>query len=192
MPTSKLLPTLSWRALAPAIIAMALVIFASNRLVQFPVSYTVWGIDLAGVLTWGAFTYPISFLVTDTTNRLFGAVAAGRVVAAGFVVGVALSAFDAPRIAVASGVAFLTAQTLDIVLFDRLRRQVWWKAPSVSSLVSSIVDTGLFFSLASTGSSAPWFHWAVGDFCAKLLMVALLLLPFKWLTRSRPSLSTTA
>ncbi len=193
---------------------MGLVILASNKLVQHPVQGYFFGIDLAGILTWGAFTYPVAFLVTDTTNRLFGAGAARRVVAVGFVFGVVLSliaalgiaagvsrssplslwqalfhdpeAFAMLRIALASGTAFLVAQLLDIKVFDVLRQKVWWKAPVGSSLVGSFVDTLIFFFLAFAGSGMPWASWAAGDFCAKLLMIALLLYPFRLLVRFYP------
>ncbi len=193
---------------------MGLVILASNKLVQHPVQGYFFGIDLAGILTWGAFTYPVAFLVTDTTNRLFGAGAARRVVAVGFVFGVVLSliaalgiaagvsrssplslwqalfhdpeAFAMLRIALASGTAFLVAQLLDIKVFDVLRQKVWWKAPVGSSLVGSFVDTLIFFFLAFAGSGMPWASWAAGDFCAKLLMIALLLYPFRLAVRYYP------
>ncbi len=196
------------------VLAMGIVILASNELVQHPVQGSLLGVDLAGILTWGAFTYPIAFLVTDTTNRLFGMGTARRVVVAGFAFGVALTliaalgiaasvsrsgamslwqalfhdadAFAMLRTALASGSAFLTAQLLDIKVFDVLRRQSWWKAPTVSSLAGSFVDTLLFFFLAFAGTGLPWASWAVGDFCAKLIMIALLLYPFRVLVRWYP------
>ncbi len=196
------------------VLAMGIVILASNELVQHPVQGSLLGVDLAGILTWGAFTYPIAFLVTDTTNRLFGMGPARRVVVAGFAFGVALTliaalgiaagvsrsgalslwqtlfhdadAFAMLRTALASGSAFLTAQLLDIKVFDVLRRQSWWKAPTVSSLAGSFVDTLLFFFLAFAGTGLPWASWAVGDFCAKLIMIALLLYPFRVLVRWYP------
>ncbi len=196
------------------VLAMGIVILASNELVQHPVQGSLLGVDQAGILTWGAFTYPIAFLVTDTTNRLFGMGPARRVVVAGFAFGVALTliaalgiaasvsrsgamslwqalfhdadAFAMLRTALASGSAFLTAQLLDIKVFDVLRRQSWWKAPTVSSLAGSFVDTLLFFFLAFAGTGLPWASWAVGDFCAKLIMIALLLYPFRVLVRWYP------
>jgi queuosine precursor transporter len=195
-------------------LAMGFVILVSNELVQHPVQGNFLGVDLAGILTWGAFTYPAAFLVTDTTNRLFGMGPARRVVVAGFAFGVALTliaalgiaagvsrsgtlslwqalfhdpdAFAMLRTALASGSAFLTAQLLDIKVFDVLRRQAWWKAPAASSLVGSFVDTLLFFFLAFAGTGLPWASWAVGDFCAKLIMIALLLYPFRVLVRWYP------
>ena len=196
------------------VLAMGAVILASNELVQHPVQGSLLGVDLAGILTWGAFTYPVAFLVTDTTNRLFGMGPARRVVVAGFAFGVALTliaalgiaasvsrpgamslwqalfhdadAFAMLRTALASGSAFLVAQLLDIKVFDVLRRQAWWKAPAASSLAGSFVDTLLFFFLAFAGTGLPWASWAVGDFCAKLIMIALLLYPFRVLVRWYP------
>lgn len=151
--------------------AMALVVLASNIAVAWPIGD--W-------LTWGAFTYPFAFLVTDLTNRLLGPGPARRVACAGFAFGVLLSLWLAePRIAAASGAAFLAAQLLDIAIFDRLRRGAWWRAPLVSSLAASALDTALFFSLAFAGTEVPWVTLAIGDYCAKLAMAALLLAPFR-------------
>ena len=202
-----------WKSLAP-VLAMGFVILISNELVQHPVQGNFLGVDLAGILTWGAFTYPAAFLVTDTTNRLFGMGPARRVVVIGFAFGVALTliaafgiaagvsrsgalslwqalfhdpdAFAMLRTAIASGSAFLTAQLLDIKVFDVLRRHAWWKAPVASSLVGSFIDTLIFFFLAFAGTGLPWAIWAMGDFCAKLIMIALLLYPFRLLVRHYP------
>ena len=199
-----------WKSLVP-VLAMGIVILASNELVQHPVQGFLVGLDLSLVLTWGAFTYPVAFLITDTTNRLFGVGLARRVVAIGFAFGVGLTtiaalaiasgvsrsielsvwqvlisdpdAFAMLRTAVASGSAFLMAQLLDIKVFDLLRESTWWKAPTASSLLGSVVDTAIFFSLAFAGTGLPWVTWAIGDFCAKLLMIAVLLYPFKLLIR---------
>lgn len=171
-------------ALLPGIVAMGLTVLASNILVAYPVAWVVPGIglNLADWLTWGAFTYPVAFLVTDLTNRALGAAAARRVVLVGFALAVALSLIFADgRIALASGSAFLIAQMLDVAVFDRLRRAAWWKAPMFSSLLGSLLDTTLFFSLAFAGTGLPWTGWALGDFAAKLVMVATLLAPFRWL-----------
>ncbi len=193
---------------------MGIVILASNELVQHPVQGLLFGIDLSLVLTWGAFTYPVAFLITDTTNRLFGVGPARRVVAVGFAFGVGLTtiaalaiasgvsrytelsiwqalfndpdAFAMLRTAVASGSAFLTAQLLDIKVFDVLRESTWWKAPAASSFLGSVVDTAIFFSLAFAGTGLPWITWAIGDFCAKLLMITLLLYPFRIILRLHP------
>ncbi|WP_298817447.1 queuosine precursor transporter [uncultured Roseibium sp.] len=147
---------------AIAILAMALVVVASNYLVQFPVQQIVGGINLADTLTWGAFTYPIAFLVTDLTNRRFGPTAARRVVISGFVLAIVIpllfwtadEAFTTPRILIASGTAFLVAQLIDVTIFDRLRRMAWWKAPITSSLIGSMIDTILFFGIAFAASFA--------------------------------------
>jgi len=192
---------------------MGIVILASNKLVQHPVQGVLLGVDLSLVLTWGAFTYPIAFLVTDATNRIFGVGPAKRVVAVGFAFGVGLTmvaslaiassvsrstdlsiwqalfydpeALVMLRTAAASGSAFLVAQLFDIKIFDALREAAWWKAPTASSLLGSVIDTAIFFSLAFAGTGLPWVTWAVGDFSAKLLMIALLLYPFRVVTRKR-------
>ncbi|MEM6676307.1 MAG: VUT family protein [Pseudomonadota bacterium] len=176
------------------IIAMAAIVTLSNVLVQYP--FNTW-------LTWGAFTYPFAFLVTDLANRLLGPAAARRVVLAGFVLAVGLSVWLAtPRIAIASGTAFFAAQMLDVAIFDRLRQGAWWRAPVVSSTLGSAVDTLLFFSLAFAptfaflGDDAAWAaepvpllgigpavaFWiglAVGDFLVKLVLVGVALVPFR-------------
>mgnify|MGYP003932427611 CR=1 FL=1 len=151
---------------------MAVVVVASNVLVQYPIND--W-------LTWGAFTYPVAFLITDLTNRALGPARARLVVYAGFALAVLLSFFFAtPRIAVASGTAFLIAQLIDIRLFDRLReRGGWWTAPLVSSTIASVIDTVLFFSIAFAGSILPWWTWALGDFGAKMCVALAMLIPFR-------------
>lgn len=150
---------------------MAAIVAGANVAVQYPIND--W-------LTWGAFTYPIAFLVTDLTNRRLGPVKARRVVYVGFTLAVVLSVVLAgPRVALASGIAFLTAQLLDILVFDRLRRLPWWQAPLVSSSLASIWDTAVFFSLAFAATGLPWITWALGDLAAKAVMAGLLLLPFR-------------
>jgi uncharacterized PurR-regulated membrane protein YhhQ (DUF165 family) len=194
-----------------AVAAMVAVVAASNFFVQFPVQATIGGINLADLLTWGAFTYPVAFLVTDLTNRHLGPQRARLVVVCGFAVAVVISIWLAtPRIAIASGTAFLVAQFLDISIFDRLRRSAWWHAPLFSSLVSSALDTLIFFSLAvaapfvaldtmfgrpdgSLAFPAPflgigpevelWVSLAAGDFLVKLLLAAVLLAPYGALRR---------
>lgn len=185
-----------------AVAAMAAVVLASNILVQYPVRFA----GLADYLTFGAFSYPLAFLVTDLTNRRFGPAGARRVVYIGFVAAVALSAYFAtPRIAIASGTAFLAAQLLDIALFDRLRRQAWWLPPFISSVVASALDTALFFGLAfycgpllgrdisgwlaSVGIAdaciaLPWISLALADYAVKLGLAALALLPYGALVAS--------
>lgn len=198
------------RAYLPGIIAMAAIVVASNILVQF--LFGQW-------LTWGAFTYPLAFLVTDIMNRIYGAPAARKVVLAGFVAGVICSLIGTQimgefgplvtfRIAVASGVAFLTAQLLDVAIFAALRRGAWWRAPLASTLVSSSVDTILFFSIAFSGAlsfihpatdvswasealpllgfgpEAPlWVSLAIADWSVKLLLALTALIPFRAITR---------
>lgn len=182
---------------------MTAVVVASNFLVQFPLSGSFLGVQLGDLLTWGAFTYPFAFLVTDLTNRQFGPSAARRVVFIGFVVGVILSFWTSvPRIAVASGTAFLIGQLLDISVFNRLRRQTWWQAPLAGSLLGSMIDTALFFSLAFAATfafigpndgfaiewapilgvftmEAPrWVSWALGDLSVKILAGIVLLMPY--------------
>jgi len=151
--------------------AMSLLIVASNILVEIPISD--W-------LTWGTLTYPICFLITDLTNRALGVEAARRVIYAGFAVGVVASLVLAdPRIAAASGMAFLVAQLLDVAVFDRLRHTPWWQAPLASSLLGSVVDTALFFTLAFALTGLPWMGWAVGDFGAKVAVALTMLVPFR-------------
>lgn len=179
-------------AMAIAVLAMSLVVLASNILVEYPVDVVLIGIDFANWVTYGAITYPIAFLITDTTNRLYGPMAARRVVAGGFVVGVAFSLLYAdPRIALASGTAFATAHLLDIQVFDRLRAQVWWQAPLISSLIGSALDTALFFSIAFAGTGLPWQSWAMGDLLIKLAMAALLLPVFRLLMAALPDSTTS-
>ncbi|MEQ8368271.1 MAG: queuosine precursor transporter [Roseicyclus sp.] len=194
----------------PGILAMATIVAASNILVQF--LFGQW-------LTWGAFTYPLAFLVTDIMNRVYGASAARRVVFTGFLVGVACSLIGTQiigefgplvtlRIALGSGVAFLTAQLLDVAIFDRLRNGGWWQAPVLSSIIGSSVDTFLFFSIAFSGAfiwlepandvswaaeilpllgmgpAAPlWVSLAVADWGVKLAIALVALIPFRIITR---------
>ncbi len=194
-----------------AMFSMAAVIVVSNVLVQHPLAGMLGPIVLGDVLTWGAFTFPLAFLVTDFANRAFGSAKARQVVLVGFAVAVVLSiVFATPRIAIASGLAFLTAQMLDVQLFDRLqrgkRRPAWWTPPAVSSVIGSVVDTALFFTLAfaasfttllgygddfATGTSAVlgflpveaprWVSWAIGDLAVKLVAIPLLLFPYRLL-----------
>lgn len=187
----------------PFMALMAAVVVASNFLVQFPVDYTLGALNLADLLTWGAFTYPVAFLVTDLANRRFGPGTARLVVFCGFVIAVALSVWLAtPRIAIASGSAFLMAQLLDVSIFDRLRNRVWWLPPLVSTLIGSGLDTLIFFGLAFSqaaniigpgdafaSETAPllglfamelprWVSWALGDLAVKLIVGLSMLLPY--------------
>jgi uncharacterized PurR-regulated membrane protein YhhQ (DUF165 family) len=152
------------------VVAMSVVVTGSNIAVQYPIND--W-------LTWGAFTYPVAFLVNDLTNRNLGPGVARRVVYVGFVLGILLSLHFGWRIALASGSAFLVAQLLDVHIFDRLRRAAWWHAPFVSSTLASIIDTVLFFGLAFAGTGLPWVTWAIGDYGVKLAMALGLLIPFR-------------
>ena len=179
---------LSFRRLVVPVLAMTLVVVASNILVQYP--FEPFG--LGDYLTWGAFSYPVAFLVTDLTNRRFGASTARQLVIVGFIIAVVLSVWLAtPRIAFASGTAFLVGQLLDITVFNRLRRQSWWHAPLAGSVVGSALDTALFFSLAFAGiedMSVPvpvfgvtlplWQSLAIFDFAVKMLVALLALIPY--------------
>ena len=181
------------RLILPAL-AMTFVVVASNILVQYPFE----PLGLGDYLTWGAFTYPVAFLVTDLTNRRYGAGTARRLVAVGFVIAVALSIWLAtPRIALASGTAFLVGQLLDITVFNRFRRQSWWRAPLIGSVFGSVIDTALFFSLAFAGDvemSGPvdfmglslplWQSLAICDFLVKMLLALLALVPYGALLRA--------
>lgn len=159
------------RDLIVGAVCMTIIVTASNILVLFPIND--W-------LTWAAFTYPMSFLVTDLTNRRLGPQKARRVVYVGFCLAVVFSIILAtPRIAIASGTAFLFAQLLDVQIFQLLRRAAWWAPPFVSSTIASILDTLLFFGLAFAFTGLPWVTWAVGDYTAKAFMAALLLVPFR-------------
>ena len=171
-------PVTLWLPIA----AMMAVIGVSNVAVQHAIND--W-------LTWGAFTYPLAFLVTDLTNRAWGPARARTVAYVGFPFGIGLSivlavAADIPlwegvRVALASGFAFICAQLFDIALFHRLRRGLWWRAPLVSSLSASALDTAIFFSAAFALTGLPWVTWALGDFAIKVAMAAVLLIPFRLL-----------
>ncbi len=186
-----------------AVAAMAAIIAGSNYLVQFPVHVTLGALNLADLLTYAAFTFPVAFLVTDLTNKLFGAAAARKVVYAGFAIAVVVSIIVAsPRIAIASGSAFLISQLLDVSIFDRLRAGAWWRAPLISSMLGAVVDTFIFFLFAFAASlsflgegldfavqpapllgvlamEAPrWVSWALGDLAVKVAMALALLAPY--------------
>lgn len=159
--------------LATAALAMAAVVLASNILVQYPLND--W-------LTWGAFTYPVAFLVSDLVNRRHGPQLARRIAWVGFAVAVAASLVLAPaRIAAASGLAFLLSQWLDIGVFHRLRSGRWWRAPLVATLAAAVLDTAVFWGIAFAGSDLPWVTWAAGDLAVKLAVGVLMLLPFRLL-----------
>jgi uncharacterized PurR-regulated membrane protein YhhQ (DUF165 family) len=160
-------------------LAMIVIVSSSNYMVQFPINN--W-------LTWGALIYPISFFITELTNRFYGPQIARRVVYAGFTCAVALSIWLAtPRIAFASGTAFLLSQLLDIAVFNRLRQSSWWLAPLVSSVYASALDTLLFWSLAFWGDQVPFLSLAVGDFLVKCVLDVVMLTPFRIVIRKNPS-----
>lgn len=193
-------------ALLWGVAAMAAVVVASNVLVQHPVAGEIGPFVLSDILTWGAFTYPLAFLVTDVVNRTFGPRKARQVVAAGFFVAVVMSlVLASPRIAIASGTAFLFAQLFDVTLFNRLRFGPWWRAPLTSSVIGSALDTALFFSLAfaaaipvsvdafaveaqplfglaGAGEAPRWVSWAIADYAVKVLVAFTALAPYRLLT----------
>lgn len=172
------------RAFALAVFAMGAVVLAANILVQYP----FWPFGLQDYLTFGAFTYPFTFLVNDLANRRLGLARTRRVIYVGFALAVVLSALLAtPRIAFASATAFLCAQMLDASLFDRLRRRAWWLPPLASGVVSAALDTAIFFSLAFGGTDLPWTNWAVSDYLVKLAMVGVFLFPYRWLIARMPA-----
>lgn len=158
-------------SLQSAFLAMIMIVSASNYLVQFPIND--W-------LTFGALTYPFSFLVTELTNRCYGPKLARQVVYVGFILAVFLSAWLAtPKIAFASGTAFLVSQLLDIFVFNRLRQGPWWYAPFFASFIASIVDTAVFWNIAFWKESVPLLTWMIGDFSVKLIFDFALLTPFR-------------
>ena len=164
---------------------MGAVIIVSNYLVQFPINKY----NLQNILTYGAFSYPITFLITDLANRRFGKDKARKLVYFGFTVGILLTLFVSTnfdnvisiRIAIGSGTAFLVAQLVDIEIFQRLRNKIWFIAPMTSSVFGSIIDTFLFFSISFLGTGVPWISLAFGDLFVKILMAFLMLIPFRLL-----------
>ena len=165
--------------------AMGVIVLASNYLVQFPVKY----LGLDNLLTYGAFSYPIAFLITDLANRSYGKIAARKIVYVGFSIGIMFTLFFSTnfsdlisiRIAIGSGIAFITAQLLDVQIFDRLRKKHWYVAPLSSSLIGSTVDTFLFFSISFYGTGIPWVTLSLGDLAVKILIALLMLIPFRLL-----------
>ena len=163
--------------------SMGLVVIASNYLVQFPVKFY----NLENLLTYGAFSYPITFLITDLANRAFGKNRARHIVLVGFFIGIILTLFVSTnfndvisiRIAIGSATAFFVAQNLDINIFDKLRKKKWYVAPMTSSIVGSVIDTFLFFSIAFYGTDIPWFTLALGDLLVKLIVALIMLVPFR-------------
>ena len=164
---------------------MAGIVAISNFLVQFPVNY----LGLENILTYAAFTYPITFLITDLANRKYGKLIARRVVYFGFFIGIILTLYFSTnfedlisiRIAIGSGTAFLVAQLLDVRVFDLLRKKIWFIAPLSSSLLGSLIDTFLFFSISFYNTDVPWITLAMGDFIVKVLISLIMLIPFRLL-----------
>ena len=164
---------------------MGAVILSSNYLVQFPIKY--YGLD--EVLTYGAFSYPIAFFITDLANRSYGKLVARKIVYLGFLIGIGFTVLFSTnfadlisiRIAIGSGIAFLTAQLIDVQIFDNLRKKNWFIAPLTSSMVGSTVDTLLFFSISFYGTSVPWFTLALGDLAVKIFVALIMLIPFRLL-----------
>ena len=164
---------------------MGVIVLSSNFLVQFPVNY----LGLNEILTYGAFSYPITFLITDLANRAYGKPVARKVVYVGFIIGIILtlvvstnfSEIISIRIAIGSGLAFFIAQNLDVQIFDLLRKKSWFIAPLTSSILGSITDTFLFFSIAFYATGIPWVTLALGDLAVKLLISLAMLLPFRLL-----------
>ena len=166
-------------------ILMGVVVVISNYLVQFPVQF----LGLSEVLTYGAFSYPVTFLITDLANRAYGKLVARKLVYIGFFIGIILTLFVSTnfadiisiRIAIGSGIAFFIAQNLDVQIFDQLRKRTWFIAPLFSSTLGSLADTFLFFSIAFYGTGIPWITLALGDLAVKLLITLAMLIPFRLL-----------
>ncbi len=172
-------------------VLMGVVVLSSNYLVQFPINY--YGLN--EILTYGAFSYPVAFLITDLANRFYGKLVARKIVYIGFFIGIIFTLLFSTdfadlisiRIAIGSGVAFITAQLLDIQIFDRLRKKDWFIAPLTSSFIGSTVDTFLFFSISFYGTGVPWTTLSLGDLAVKLFVSLVMLIPFKILLKiSKP------
>mgnify|MGYP001354742954 FL=1 len=167
---------------------MGVVVLSSNYLVQFPINY--YGLN--EILTYGAFSYPIAFLITDLANRSYGKRVARKIVYFGFVLGIGFTVlfstdfadFISIRIAIGSGVAFLTAQLLDVQIFDRLRKKEWFVAPLTSSIIGSTIDTFLFFSISFYGTGVPWVTLSLGDLIVKVIVALIMLIPFRLLLKT--------
>ncbi|MDA7562465.1 queuosine precursor transporter [Candidatus Pelagibacter sp.] len=164
---------------------MGVIVLASNYLVQFPINY--YGLE--EILTYGAFSYPVAFLITDLANRSYGKVIARKIVYIGFIIGIIFTLFFSTnftdlisiRIAIGSGVAFLVAQLLDVQIFDKLRNKKWFVAPLTSSLIGSTVDTFLFFSISFYATGIPWVTLSLGDLAVKIFVALVMLIPFRLL-----------
>jgi uncharacterized integral membrane protein (TIGR00697 family) len=173
---------------------MGAVVLSSNYLVQFPINYY----SLNEILTYGAFSYPIAFLITDLANRSYGKIVARKIVYFGFVLGIGFTVlfstdfadFISIRIAIGSGVAFLTAQLLDVQIFDRLRKKEWFVAPLTSSMIGSTIDTFLFFSISFYGTGVPWVTLSIGDLIVKVIVALIMLIPFRLLLKTFKPIKT--
>ena len=164
-------------------LSMALIVTLSNYLVQFPVNY----FGLQNLLTYGAFSYPVAFLITDLSNRSYGKNTAKKIVYLGFTLGIFLTLYFSTnysdlisvRIAIGSGTAFIVAQLIDVNIFDKLRDKIWFAAPLVSSLIGSTIDTFLFFSIAFYGTDINWVTLSIGDLLVKIFVALIMLIPFR-------------
>ena len=167
---------------------MGVVVLASNYLVQFPINY--YGLE--EILTYGAFSYPIDFLITDLANRSYGKKIAKKIVYIGFIIGICFTLLFSTnfadlisvRIAIGSGTAFLTAQLIDVQIFDKLRKKDWFIAPLTSSIIGSTVDTFLFFSISFYATGVPWITLSLGDLAVKILVALIMLIPFRLLLKT--------
>ena len=164
---------------------MWVVVLASNYLVQFPIKY--YGLE--EILTYGAFSYPIAFLITDLANRSYGKLIARQIVYIGFIIGISFTLLFSTnfadlisvRIAIGSGTAFLVAQLIDVQIFDKLRKKKWFVAPLTSSFIGSTVDTFLFFSISFYATGIPWVTLSLGDLAVKIFVALVMLIPFRLL-----------
>ena len=164
---------------------MGVVVLSSNYLVQFPIKY--YGLE--EILTYGAFSYPIAFLITDLANRSYGKLVARKIVYIGFAIGISFTLIFSTnfadlisvRIAIGSGTAFLVAQLLDVQIFDQLRKRKWFIAPLTSSLIGSTIDTFLFFSISFYATGIPWVTLSLGDLAVKIIVALVMLIPFRLL-----------
>jgi len=167
---------------------MGAIVLLSNYLVQYPINY----FNLSSILTYGAFSYPIAFLITDIANRFYGKLLARKIVYIGFTIGIIFTLLFSTnfadlisiRIAIGSGTAFLVAQLLDVKIFDKLRKKKWYIAPLTSSLIGSTVDTFLFFSISFYSTGIPWFTLSLGDLSVKIFVALAMLVPFRILIRT--------
>ena len=166
-------------------VLMGVVVLSSNYLVQFPIKYY----NLEEILTYGAFTYPIAFLITDLANRSYGKLVARKIVYIGFIIGITFTLYFSTnfldlisiRIAIGSGTAFMVAQLLDIKIFDQLRNKQWFVAPLTSSFIGSTIDTFIFFSISFYGTGIPWISLSLGDLSVKIFVALIMLIPFRLL-----------